>query len=162
MREFINNVKIVVYLLRRYNIKLSPVCVSKSSTGSFSCEYQSITKESGRSFMYSVVKSKINIDWLNPRYLDVFLHEVGHIAQFHRASKQGFPESHIKGRLFAEKRASVWALRVAKLLGKRTQDTNKYLDWAYGTYLAELIKDDPVKLADESYKAVKAFGVKYE
>lgn len=53
MREFINNVKIVVYLLNRYNIKLSPVCVSKSSTGSFSCEYQSITKDY-RNYMYKV------------------------------------------------------------------------------------------------------------
>lgn len=158
-----SNSRVIAYLLRRYSVKLSLVSVSKgSSNGSFSCEYQTISKGRGKVFMYDVLKSTIYVNWLHPKYMEILLHEVGHVSQMHRASKHRFLESRTKDTLFIEKRASVWALRVAKLLGKRTQDSNRYLDWAYGTYLAEFIKNDPIKLANESYRAVKAFGVKYE
>lgn len=165
LEGFMSNLRVIAYLLRRYSVKLSPVSVSRSgSNGSFSCEYQTISEVSNRRevLMYSVLKSYVHVNWFSKHHMVIFLHEIGHISQMHRASKHRLPEVQVKDTLFAEKRASVWALRVAKLLGKRTQHTNKYLDWAYGTYLAELIKGDPLKLANESYKAVKTFGVKYE
>lgn len=90
-----------------------------------------------------------------------FLHEVGHVAAVKRSINRRKPEL-LHSTLYSEIRASVYAVRVAKLFGLDSKKAKKLVDVWYGTYVAHIFKDKPLSLADESYKGVKTFGVKYD
>ena len=154
--------KLVCYLHCRYKIRPAIRSVSgRSTNGSFWANYNTY-EVSGRSFVDKINVAKVYNNWLHPKSFITFLHEVGHIAQFRRAATHKFTQSHLTGVLFSEKRASVWAIRVAKVIGKSRQADINYLNWCYGTYIGHYLKgEDPIKKADVSYRVSRLFGVRY-
>jgi hypothetical protein len=155
--------RLICYLHHRYNILPSLVSVSgRKSDGSFRTSYDCF-EVSGRCYIDKVNIAWVYTNWLHSRSLIIFLHEVGHVAQVRRAATHKFTQAHITGVLFSEKRASVWAIRVAKLLGKAKQVDINFLDQCYGTYMGYYLKEeDPMKKADLSYRIAKTFGVRYD
>lgn len=154
--------KLVCYLHWKYKIRPAIRSVSGCNTnGSFWANYD-IYQVSGRSFVDKVNVARVYNNWLHSKSFITFLHEVGHVSQFHRAAKHKFTQSHLTETLFAEKRASIWAIRVAKVVDRSSQVDINYLNWCYGTYIGYYLKEeDPMKKADVSYRVSRLFGVRY-
>lgn len=154
--------KLVCYLHWRYKIRPSLWSVSgKPSGGSYWVNYDSWKFEHG-TFLDKINKCYVYVNWLTPMATTIFLHEVGHISQLHRAAKHKFRECHVTSHIFSEKRASLWAIRAGKVFGQIEQKDINYLDWCYGTYVGHHLKrSDPQQKAKISYKATRVFGVRY-
>lgn len=105
----------------------------------------------------------IFVSWLKCNTPETtFLHEIGHVANIIRyVGKEKKPRV-LKDVLYSERRASTYALRVGKLFGIDPKQKADVVNYWYGTYVAHFCKGDSMKLADESYKGVKTFGVKYD
>lgn len=162
--NILQKVKLVVYLLQRYRVDLS-ITQLGHPLGTARFNY---TTRADR--LVKVSDFKIYVNWADENAIAVFLHELGHLTQIKRAATHGHNEDKTFAVLYSERRASLWAVRVAKLLGLPHKDINKYLCNAYETYTtsrhyrSQLHKDAPIweGLADTSYNAVKLFGVTYD
>lgn len=159
-------IKMFMYLLWRYKIKLSlfPLTSTKVSTGSFHMNYQEETKPDGTFVdLVQINFKKVFVHWFKCDNIPtVFLHEVGHIANILRYVGKRRKPRVLDDVLYSERRASTYALRVGKLFGIDPKHKAEVVNYWYGTYVAHFCKGDSMKLADESYKGVKTFGVKYD
>lgn len=164
----IRKLKMMGYLLWRYKIKLSlfPQTTTTNSTGSFSINYDKEIRESDGSFLNlcRINTKKVFIHWIKcDNITTTFLHEVGHIANIVRYVGKRRELRVLKDVLYSERRASTYALRVGKLFGViNPKQKAEVVNYWYGTYVAHFCKGDSAKLADESYRGVKTFGVRYD
>lgn len=161
-----NTIKMVVCLLCRYRIKLSllPLTSTKGSTGSFNINYQEESRPDGTFVnLVKINTNKVYVHWFKCDNIPTtFLHEIGHVANILRYVGKRRKPKVLDDVLYSERRASIYALRVGKLFGIDPKQKADVVNYWYGTYVAHFCKGDSMRLADESYKGVKTFGVKYD
>jgi hypothetical protein len=117
-------------------------------------EYRVIDKK------YYVCRVHVNLFREPDNRLETLLHEIGHLVTiilYHKYRTPLYGGTKVVSKTKMERDASRYAVRVLKLLKKDKDHSRKYLLRAYETYVAAINCDK----AEESYKGLKSFGVKY-
>ena len=161
-------VGVVMYLLQRYKADLSFTPMS-NATGS--CQYTYCTTRVGdKERLTKLTNLKVYTDWSSEDAMSIFLHEIGHLANYKRALLHKHCADKTFNTIRGERRASLWAIRVARLFKLNEQEVKNTLCRYFESYITHfqyrknLLDRQPLYqgLADVSYEAVKLFGVKYE
>lgn len=160
MKEIIKRFKLIKYISKRYNIKIS----------------KHKDKDGGSFFIYGNGGVYIDVDYHSQYFYEILLHELGHVLDFKVMDKYGrcshkynrlYQCSDLRGVLdknntsFSEvmKReiiASKNAIRLGKTLGLALDKS--YLKWAFNTYQAASLNEhinNKIVISDVDYLATR-------
>ena len=109
---------------------------------------------------YTLCNVHVNLFKEPENRLETLLHELGHLVtviMYYRYNRPKYAKTKVVSEIKMERDASRYAIRVLKLLKKDGCSSRKFLLRCYETYVAGV----DCNKAEESYKGLRSFGVKY-
>ena len=148
MRNYLLFLWLFFRLSFRYKYKIKMF----SRVGSF--EYKIIERK------YVICNVYVNLFKEPENRLETLLHELGHlvtVVMYYKYNRPKYNETKVVSETKMERDASRYAIRILKLLNKDKYSSRKFLLRCYETYVAGV----DCNKAEESYKGLRSFGVKY-